>query len=343
MSFPPHGAGGHPPATPPVRALVALALACVALAAASCLVGPGDLRDPTLGDTFLTLRAWRTVAALVAGAALAVAGVLVQGVFHNPLASPDVLGTTAGATLGGQATLLAWGALAPGAAALGVPGDLLVPLGSLAGAWVALGLVAAAGRLARDRLALLLTGVLLSTVCASLGGLATSLAMESWEVGRALVAFTLGGVDGTGPRRIATALPWLVGGAVAAASFARPLDVLLSGDEEAHALGVDVARVRRWSVAWVAALASAATLVGGQVPFVGLVVPHLARRHVGHAHGWLLPASALGGGAFVLACDLLVRLLPTRGTVPLGAVTGLVGAPVFVALLLGRGGLAEES
>jgi iron complex transport system permease protein len=321
----------------PRRATLALAAACVALAGLSLLVGHGDLGDAVLRDTFLGLRAWRAAAALLSGAALAVAGVLVQGCFHNPLASPDVLGTTAGATLGGQAALLGWGLVSARAAQAGLAPDLVVPLGSLAGAWIALGLVSAAARWVRDPLGLLLTGVLVSTVAVSIGGLFSSLAMETWEVGRALLAFTLGGVDGAGPARVLAAAPWLFGGLLAAGSLARPLDVLLSGDEEAQALGVDVRRTRRWAVAWVAALAAAATFVGGQVPFVGLVVPHVVRRWTGPSHARLIPAAALGGGAFVLACDLAVRMVPARGAVPLGAVTGLVGAPVFVMLLARRG------
>ncbi len=322
---------------PPRHATTVLVIACLCLAGASLLVGDGSLAEPDLRAAFLTLRAWRTAGALLAGAALAMAGVVVQGLFHNPLASPDVLGTTAGATLGGQAALLGWSTVAGAATAQGLAPELVVPLGSLLGSWVALLVVQAAARRLHDRLAILLAGVLLSTVAVSLGAMMTSLAMESWEVGRALVAFTLGGLDGLGSARVLGALPWVVVGGVATRLLAPELDVLLSGDDEAAALGVDVAMVRRWGIAWVAVLAAAATFVGGQVPFVGLVVPHLARRWLGPVHGKLLPAAALGGAAFVLVCDIAVRMVPAIGAIPLGAVTGLVGAPVFFTLLERRG------
>jgi iron complex transport system permease protein len=323
------------------RRLVLVYAALLALsaggAAAAIFLGHGDLGDPGLRPVLLELRSTRVAAAFLAGAAEAVGGAAVQGFFRNPLVSPSILGTTAGAMLGGQAALLGFAAL-PALGAL--PGLLahvgpvmLLPIGCLAGALAALALLLAFGRAHHDQLALLLTGFILSSLFLAIGGLATSLSQDSWDLARAVVSFTLGGVGGVGPRHLLVALPLVAAGAAALWAWGRHLDLLLSGEEEAATLGVDVRRVRRWLVVWVAAITAAAVSVGGGVAFVGLVVPHAVRPFVGADHRRLLPAAALAGGVFLLACDLLVRALPTRAEVPLGVVTGIIGAPLFLVLL----------
>ncbi|MEL6713888.1 MAG: iron chelate uptake ABC transporter family permease subunit, partial [Planctomycetota bacterium] len=201
------------------------------------------------------------------------------------------------------------------------------------GAWLSLTVLLVIVRRNSGPLAVLLTGFILSSLFLSVGGFLTSLAQERWELGRAVVAFTLGGVEAKGPRHVALALPLVAAGAAAAFGWRRHLDVLLSGEEEAQALGVDVPLVRRWVIAWTATLTAAAVAVGGNVTFVGLVVPHVLRPFVGVSHRALLPTALVGGAAFVTWADVLTRVLPTRGQVPLGVVTGLVGAPVFLVLL----------
>jgi len=125
----------------------------------------------------------------------------------------------------------------------------------------------------------------------------------------------------------------VVGGALAW-TWAVPLDLMLTGEEEARSLGAEVSAIRRWVVVWTAILTAAAVSLGGNVGFVGLVVPHALRPLVGLTHRRLIPASALGGGIFVVCCDVLCRVLPGRSEVPLGVITGLVGAPTFLWLLL---------
>ncbi|MAQ16141.1 MAG: iron ABC transporter [Sandaracinus sp.] len=277
----------------------------------------------------LSLRGARLVAGFLAGAALAVSGVMVQGLFRNPLASPSILGTTAGASLGGQLALL----LAQ-LAGFGVSHpELLVPFGCLAGALLSLAVLLVFVRRASDRLTLLLVGFVLGSLFLSLGGLVTSVAQERWELGRAVVAFALGSLGGVGTRQVLFAAPLVLGGFVAALLWARPLDLLLSGEAEARSLGVDVHRVRRWVVVWVSLLVAASVSMSGSIAFVGLVAPHALRPFVGELHRRLLPAAALAGGAFVVLCDVAARALPSRGEVPLGVVTGLVGAPLFLFLL----------
>lgn len=317
----------------PFSAGLGLGLLLLLLFGGSLLIGDGDLADPELALTFLELRVWRALCAMLAGAALAMAGVVAQGLFHNPLASPDIIGTSAGATLGGQAVLLIWplglGALLPS----GLPAEMALPLGCLMGAFASLAALSLIAARIRDRLGILLAGLLIGSVAISLGGLLTSLAMESWQLGRAILAFTLGGVEGRGPRHVLLALPMVGAATLAVWAWGAHLDAALSGEDVARSLGVDMQRTRLWGMAWMAALTAAAVAIGGSVPFVGLVVPHMLRGQFGASHRRLVPAALLGGGAFVLACDIAGRLVPARGEVPLGVVTGLVGAPIFLLLL----------
>lgn len=301
--------------------------------ALSLRVGAGDLGDAGLRDVFLSLRGARALACMLAGSALGVAGVMVQGLFRNPLASPDILGTTAGANLGGRVAILAFqplllatdGAVSP---------DVLLPLGCLLGAAGSLAVLVFFVREESDSVVLLLVGFILSSLFLSVASFVTSIAQESWEVGRAVVAFALGSVSGTSLRVIALCTPLVLLGTLAAFAWGRTLDVLLSGEEEAQTLGVDVRTTRTWVVIWVSVLTSAAVTLAGSIAFVGLIVPHVLRPVVGSTHRSLVPAAALLGGAFAVLCDVGARSFPTRAEVPLGVVTGLLGAPVFLWLLL---------
>jgi iron complex transport system permease protein len=260
-----------------------------------------------------------------------------QGLFRNPLASPSVLGTTAGAALGGQIVLMLHGAAAAALPAWVAP-EMALPIGCLLGAGVALALLLAVARrmLAQggDGLVpVLLVGFILASALSSVAAFVTWLGQERWELGRALVAFGLGGVDGKGVGHVGLAVPLVLGGILAAWCWGSALDLLLAGEEEAAALGVDVRAARRWILAWTAVLTGAATAIGGGVAFVGLIVPHLLRPLTGVEHRRLIPAAALGGAAFLIACDALCRLAP-GAELPLGVVTGLIGAPVFAWLLV---------
>lgn len=317
----------------PTLAWTVLVILLLLGAVTSLLVGYGDLSDPELRSTFLRLRVWRLCNSMLAGAALAGAGVLVQGLFRNPLASPSILGTTAGASLGGIVVLLLWNVLLAGHLPSWLPPELVLPLGCLLGAWVALLVLLAITGRGAGMVTVLLSGFILSSFFLSIGGFLSSLAQESWELGRAVVAFTLGGVDSKGPRHVALALPMVLVSAAVAIGWSQHLDVLLSGEDEAASLGVDVRRVRRWTIAWAATLTAAAVAIGGNVAFVGLVVPHALRPFVGVLHRPLLPAALVGGAAFVTWADILTRIIPAKGQIPLGVVTGLVGAPCFLILL----------
>lgn len=318
----------------PRLVLALLLLASLAVFGANLLMGPRDIGDRALFETLLSLRASRGLTAYLAGASLAVAGVIAQGLFRNPLASPDVLGTTAAASFVGKLFLLGYHALLLEGTTLPFAAELLLPIGCLIGALAGLLVLLALAKRAQDGVILLLAGLLLSSLCLSLGSLVTSLSQESWELGRAVIAFALGSVTGAGPRQVALVAPTLLIGTAAALFWSRPLDLLLSGEDEARVLGLDVVAARRWCIAWTALLTAGAVAVGGNLGFVGLVVPHALRGLIGVSHRWLVPSAALGGGAFTLGCDLLARSLPARTEVPLGVVTGLIGAPLFLVLVL---------
>lgn len=324
--------------------LVRIHLVLLAILALSVVLslgtGAGGLgMDAAVAD----LRWLRTGAAALAGAALAVAGVLVQGLFRNPLASPDVVGTTAGATLGGQLALVAHAALI-GVLPLWLAPELLLPIGCLAGAAGALALLlAAAGRGNGSVVSVLLTGFIITAVVGAISGLLASLAAGRWELARALTSFGLGGVDGKGPGHLMLAAPLVLAGILAAWAWGRTCDVLLAGEDEARAMGVDTTVARRWLLAWTALLAAAAVAVGGSLSFIGLVVPHALRPFAGVEHRRLIPAAALGGAAFLVLCDVLARAAPLAaaalglhgaGELPLSVVTGLIGGPVFLVLLI---------
>jgi iron complex transport system permease protein len=260
--------------------------------------------------------------------------VVVQGVFRNPLVSPSILGTTSGAMLGGQLALLALATLAPGAVSVaGVGLEMVLPVGCLVGAGAALALVLAFTRERTGSLMLILTGFILSSLFLGLGSFVTSLAQDTWDLGRAVVAFTLGSVGGVGRGQLLVATPLVVIAGVAVWLWSGTLDVLLSGEEEATTLGVEVGVARRWLIVWVATLTAAAVAVGGNIAFVGLIVPHVLRPLVGVQHRRLIPAAGLLGGTFVVACDVLARTVPSRAEIPLGVITDLIGAPVFLMLL----------
>jgi len=312
-----------------LKLYVALFVLAALVALSSMTVGAGSLADDGLRETLLSLRGARLAASFLAGAALAVGGVVVQGLLRNPLASPSILGTTAGAALGGQLVLLALPFVA-----LPVRSEMAVPIGCLLGALLSLLTLLALLRHTNDAVTLLLTGFVLSSLFLALGSFVTSLAQNDWELGRAVVAFSLGGVSSAGTDHVLFALPLVIAGIGASFGWGKALDLLLSGEEEARSLGVDVPRLRWWSAVWVATLVAAAVSLGGNVSFVGLVVPHVLRPFAGWSHRRLVPAAALGGGVFLAACDVITRAIPSHGEIPLGVVTGLVGAPLFLFLLL---------
>ena len=314
-----------------------LALAAVVLAP---LAGstPIDLRrafdgsvpfaDNVDAQILFVARLPRTLAGAMVGAALATAGVVFQGLLRNPLATPFTLGVSAGAALGAMlAITFNWSF-----AASGLP---TVPIASFAGS---LGGVALVYMLARGRHAglstnvLLLAGVTMNAFFSALILLVQYFA-DFAETYRTL-RWLMGDLDVSSYAPLVTALPLLAGSFAVFAWLARPLNLLSLGADSAETRGVDVARAQRAAFLSGSLATGAAVSISGPIGFVGIIIPHLVRLIVGSDHRIVLPASALFGAAFLVACDLLARTALSPIELPVGVITALIGGPFFLWLLV---------
>ena len=281
-----------------------------------------DAADP-VWRILCFVRLPRTAAAVLAGAALGVAGALIQSVLNNAMASPNVIGVNAGAGLG---ALLA-ASLVPGAAAL-LPGAAFV--GALAAALFIWMLAAVAGL---SRTTLILAGVTVSSI---LTACMNTLKLLFPDAAVGSTAFLLGTLSGVTTAQVQRALPWLAAGFVLAALLAADLNVLQLGEDMAAGLGLPVARVRFAALLTAALLAGAAVSFAGLLGFVGLLAPHIARRLVGGDNRRLLPVTALASADLMLLCDVAARVLFAPFELPVGVLLSLVGGPFFLFLLLRR-------
>ncbi|MBW6507856.1 MAG: iron ABC transporter permease [Rhodobacteraceae bacterium] len=276
------------------------------------------------------IRLPRALLGVLVGAALGLSGAAMQGFLRNPLAEPGLIGTSGAAALGAVIAIHT-GAYAAFALAL--------PLAALAGAAVAVALLLAlAGREARA-LTLILAGIALSALAGALTALVLNLAPSPYAAAE-IVFWMMGSLADRSMQHVALAAPFIALGAVIVLRLGRGLDALTLGEDAASSLGVSLPRLRFGVVAGTAAMVGAATAVTGAVGFVGLVVPHLLRGAVGAAPSRLLPASALGGAAMLLAADIATRLIVPERDLKLGVLTALVGAPFFLRMIrrIGREG-----
>lgn len=288
------------------------------------------------------LRLPRAALATVVGAALGVAGAAQQGLFRNPLADPALVGVSAGAALAAVTVIVAGEPIAAAAAAawpdwLGGPGvssRLVLPgaafLGGLCATWVALCLGRAAGGVGSG--GLLMAGIAVNAVAGAGTGLLIAASDDRqlrdvtfWSMG----SLASGGWPGALSSGLCAALALAL-----LLPAARRLDALLLGEEEAEALGVDVAALRRRVVGAVAVAVGGAVAAAGIVGFIGLVVPHLVRMLIGPRHAAMLPASGLLGAALLLLADTGARSIVAPAELPVGLVTSLLGGPFFILLLL---------
>lgn len=317
--------------------IVTLALLAVASLIVSGMVGsvrvpladmPGALMElaggskGTLAATLLELRLSRALVAFVTGAALALAGVMMQALLRNPLADPYVLGISAGASVGALAALMFM-------AALWVV-DVFAFVGAVG---ISMMLYFLARRDLRGGTAaeggtslLLLTGVILSSLCIAMVTLMLSIAPESRL--RSMIFWMIGDLAGA-PLRI---VPWIVlaAGLLFALRSARSLNVLALHAEAAATLGVQVGTLRKGLFFASGLLTASAVTSAGSIGFVGLIVPHACRFACGPDHRLLIPAATLGGGAFLVLADTLARTVLAPQQLPVGVVTALIGAPVFL-------------
>jgi len=291
-----------------------------------------DPSDPRWSVLIGTVRLPRALTAALAGAALGVAGALVQTLFRNPLADPYVLGVSSGAGLGVALSLAAVGGVSFADGFVGT-GRLGAVGAAALGAAAVLGLVLVLARWVRSVVTLLVVGVMVGSVTTAVVSLV--LVWSDPRIAQQFVVWGLGSVDGTSRADLAVLAPVVAAGLAVAVLSVKPLNALLLGEAHARSVGVPVRRLRAVVVVAVALLAGGVTAFCGPIAFVGIAVPHLARLLVDTSdHRVLLPVTALVGAAVVLACTVAGHPPGTETVVPLNVVTSLVGAPVVIAVLL---------
>ncbi|MBV8977417.1 MAG: iron ABC transporter permease [Alphaproteobacteria bacterium] len=294
-------------------------------------ISPGALLDGLFGGQGIDgviarqIRLPRAALGLVVGSALGASGAALQGLFRNPLASPDVTGVTSCAGLGAVLALYF---------GLAAQFPLLLPLFAVLGSLGSAALLFILSRRGAAIMALVLAGVVISSLAVALTALALTFAPNPYAMSE-MVLWMMGSLKDRTLHELLVATPLVLAGIALLLSAGRALDALTLGEEAAHSLGIDVAGARARVVVGVALATGAATAAAGAVSFVGLVVPHILRPFYGHSPARLILPSALGGAVLVTAADLLVRSIDPSEQLRLGVVTAMLGAPFFFALIIG--------
>lgn len=324
-----------------VALLVALVAAIVASAVAGAMqITPGEVLGSVMhrlglnvgplpahpnGDTTLwSVRFPRIALAVLVGAALAVGGALMQGIFGNPLAEPGVIGVASGASMAASIGIVF---------SLGFAGSWTTPVLAFVGGLVttlAIYLLSRNGG-RTEVVTLVLTGIAINAMTQA--GMAFLMFLGDNQAREEIVFWTLGSLNGTRWPEVAVVAPMVAVGLLVAFGLGRQLDLLALGDRAARHVGVDVERLRVVSIVLVALLTAAAVSFAGTIAFVGLVVPHLVRLVTGPSHRVLLPASALGGALLLVVADLWARTAIDSVDLPIGMLTSLVGGPIFFWLI----------
>lgn len=307
--------------------LVVVAVASVAFGVRS--VGWSDIvagvlgGDDDIAQAAVSKRTPRTLLAMIVGAALGVAGAVMQGVTRNPLADPAILGVTTGASLFVVTGIAFFG--------LATPGSFIWV--AIVGAAVASTFVYAIGSLGRGGATPLKLALAGAASSAAFTSLISAILLPRLDVMTVFRFWQIGGVGGASFAKIEQVLPFLTVGTLICFGTARGLNSLALGDDVASGLGQRVAETRLLAWGGAILLCGAATAVAGPIAFVGLAVPHLCRLLVGVDHRWLLPFSALVGAVLLTSADIAGRLVANPAEVDVGIVTALLGAPIFIAIV----------
>lgn len=301
-------------------------LETVAKTVANHVWGSGYALDALDAGIVWNYRLSRAVVAATCGAALAMSGVVLQALLHNPLADPYLLGISAGAS-GGAVSVAILG--------LG-SGFLTLSAGALFGALIAFGLVAGLALLAgRGPAAIILAGIAGSQLFNALTAFVITKSATADEA-RGIMFWLLGNLSGVRWPDAWLALPITLAGLLICLIHARSLDAFAFGTDAARALGISVRRVQIIMIGATALMTAVMVSIVGSIGFVGLVMPHAARLLVGVRHGVLLPVAALAGALFMVTADVLSRIVITGQVLPIGVMTALVGAPAFALILIHR-------
>ncbi len=321
-------------------ALLLLAAGLTSLALGPVKISPGDVLSIVLDNAGLgsggyartdelvieQLRLPRVVVGALVGMALGVSGTTMQGLFRNPMADPGIIGVSSG---GAAAAVIAIAAGIANSFYLALP--FFAFLGSLGAAFLVYGIAAVGGRFSMATL--LLAGVAVSAFLGALVSAVIIIQSDAANV-REILFWLAGGLDGRTWEHARLAAPLVLAGTGVILLLSRDLNLLMLGDEDARALGVRVEVIRPVLIAAAALATGAAVAFSGTVAFVGLVVPHILRLIVGQDQRVLVPASALGGAAFVVAADAIARTAVQPAELRLGVITAFAGAPFFLFLLV---------
>lgn len=278
------------------------------------------------------IRLPRMTLGILVGASLAVSGVVMQGMFRNPLADPGLVGVSAGAGLGAVTFIVLGGTvLAPVSALLGIYG---LPLAAFfGGVMTTIILYRVATQQRQTAVAtMLLAGIAIGALSGAFTGLLVYIANDAQL--RDLTFWGLGSLAGANWSKVMAAAPLIIGGLAVSLLLGRGLNALTLGEPTAHHMGIAVQQLKNAAILAVAASVGAAVAVSGGIGFVGIVVPHLLRLVIGPDHKYLLPGSALLGAAFLLTADAISRTVVAPAELPIGIVTASVGGPFFLYILL---------
>lgn len=301
----------------------------------SAFGGASDADADRMRLVLIELRLPRTLLGAFVGAALAISGALMQGLFRNPLADPALIGVSNGAALAAIATIAFGNSFAT--QWMHVFGVYALPISAFCGALMATAILLAVasrhGTLAIGTL--LLSGIAIAAICMALTGFIQYLSNDR-EL-RDITLWSLGSLSGASWTKLTAVAPFAVVLAVILPRLTRAMNGFLLGEAEAYHLGIETEATKRIVLAVTAAAVGAAVAMAGVVGFVGLVVPHIVRLIAGPDHRVVLPASALGGAALVLFADIAARMMVMPAELPLGIVMAAVGGPIFLHLVVKRG------
>lgn len=317
--------------------LVLAGMVLLSLAVGARNVGPGTVLsalfafDPSNGDhAVVGSRLVRTVAGLLVGLALGLAGTSMQGVARNPLADPGILGINAGAALAVVAGIFFFGAAS-------VSNYLWFAFAGSAVAAVVVYAVASLGRSGATPAKLALAG---AAMAAGMGSLMSAMLVSSQDSLELFRAWQVGALAGKSWEAVLSVLPFVLVGVMILLCTGRLLNTLALGDDVARGLGQRPGVGRAVSALGIVLLCGSATALAGPIAFIGLVVPHLLRGLFGPDYRWLLPLSVVAAPAILLLADIVGRVILLPGEVPAGILAALLGAPVFIAVV--RRGKAAE-
>lgn len=296
----------------------------------------GEPGKVTWGYIVLHSRLPQAVTALFTGASLAVAGLMLQTVFNNPLAGPSILGINTGASLGVAVVMLFLGGTIGGSmVGFSISGYLSIVVGAFVGASVVLGIIIFFSTLVRSNVMLLIIGLMVGYLASSVISLLTF--FSSSEGVFSYVVWGLGDFSGVSLGQLPFYCITLGIGLLIALLLIKPMNALLLGERYARNLGVRVGRVRVWMFISTGILTATTTAFCGPVAFIGLAVPHMARLMIGSSnHAGLLPATLLVGGAVSLLCNLISTLPGTASVIPLNAIMPVLGAPVIIYVIVNQ-------